>query len=155
MNTYDNSHHLTPFPVKDLLAKLGFIRKLEVGKKINVRNMYVRDNNLLWQRFLRSIHNWFHDGDESKEATLKFIEKVTDETVQKIYYYKNNPNDCIYGQEICIMLLKSLEKSKEGTMTLLKTYEDDMSFLARVEAYLDSLDVILSSLKELIEKEFP
>lgn len=150
----NNDDVLTPFPITELLSKLGFIKKLEVGKKVNVRSMFVRDNNLLWQRFLRSIHNWFHDGDETKEATLKFIEKVTDETVNSINHYLKNPESCIYSKDICIMLLKNLEKSKEGTKTLLKTYEEDISFISRVEAYLDSLDIILLNLKNIVDANY-
>lgn len=130
-------------PIKDVIAKLRFISKIEVGNKVNVKDMFVRDNSVLWQRVLRSFHNWFLQGSESKEATLKYIEKVTDEAIALIREQRNYPTDP-YRQEIANILLRNLENSLQGTKNLKKTYEDDISFVARIEAYLETLEVSMT-----------
>jgi hypothetical protein len=134
-------------PIKDVIAKLRFISKIEIGNKVNVKDMFVRDNTVVWQRILRSFHNWFLQGCESKESTLKYIEKVTDEAIVLIREQRNYPNDA-YRQEIADILLRNLENSLQGTKNLKKTYEDDISFVARIEAYLETLEVSMNYSKE-------
>ena len=145
----DLDNIVTPSNVKTIIANLRFISKIEPGKKVNVKQMFVRDNTLLWQRFLRSVHNWFYSGDENKEATLRFIEKVTDEAIEHIYHYQYEKNT---HHDLIDILIRNLERSKHGTLNLMKTYEDDISFVSRIEAYIESLDISLHTLRNEYER---
>jgi len=130
---------LNKTPVKDIISKLLFIAKIQPGEKINVKEMFVRDNSSILQRFLRSMRNLTSEGAESKEATLSFIENTTDEALDLICTYKADTEN-EYKKTLAIILIKNLENSKRGIRNLFKTYEYDRIFVSRATAILQTLD---------------
>jgi len=135
-------------PVKDVISKLRFLSKIKPGEKLNVKEYFVRDNNSIFQRILRSIRNLSAEGAESKDATLEFIEQITDETLDLICTYRaHSNNDDDYKHYLSDMLIKNLENSKKGIRNLFKTYEYDRIFVSRAEAILQTLDARIRTLK--------
>jgi len=133
-------------PVKDVISKLRFLSKIKPGEKVNVKELFVRDNNSIFQRFIRSIRNLSAEGAESKESTLHFIEQVTDETLDLICTFRSSSNDD-YKIGLSDILIKNLEQSKRGIRNLFKTYEYDRMFVSQAEAILQTLDVRIKNLK--------
>lgn len=75
-------------PIKDIISKLLFISKINVGEKLNVRDYFVRDNNSVSQRLIRTVKNWTsQDSGEYKKDTLKFLQGTITEALELIFIY--------------------------------------------------------------------
>ena len=133
--------------IKNLVSKLRFIAKVKPGEKLNVKELFVRDNNIVWQRFLRTMRDkvLWEDG-ESKESTQAFIEAVTDEAINLISFYRSDPeND--FNAQIADLLTRNLEEAIQGMESLINTYQDDRIYSSKIEATMGTLTLKLETLK--------
>ncbi len=127
--------------ITDILSKLKFLSKIKVGEKINCRFYFVRDNNSLIQRFLRTIRNFSAENSENKTSTLEFINDIINKTINLICLYKTNGNP--FSQQISELLIENLKESKNGILNLVKTYEDDRIFVSKLESFIDGFELKL------------
>ncbi len=130
-------------PIEEIITKLKFISKIKPNEKINVRSLFVRDNNNTYQRVLRT----FALVGESKDETLTFIKSVINEAVDLIYVYKADSED-VFKQDIAILLVSNLESSKTGMKSLMETYASDTLFVSKIEAVISTLDARIHSLSK-------
>lgn len=133
--------------IKNLVSKLRFIAKVNPGEKLNVKELFVRDNNVVWQRFLRTMRDkvLWEDG-ESKESTQAFVEAVTDEAINLICYYRSDKtND--FNNQIADLLTRNLEEAIKGMESLIETYKDDRIYSSKIEAMMGTLTLRLETLK--------
>src|SRR5690349_5944076 len=73
-------------PIKDIISKLLFISKINVGEKLNVKDYFVRDNNSITQRLIRTIKNMIsQDSGEYKLDTLDFLKNTITEALEFIF----------------------------------------------------------------------
>jgi len=133
--------------IKNLVSKLRFIAKVKPGEKLNVKELFVRDNNIVWQRFLRTMRDkiLWEDG-ESKESTQAFIEAVTDEAINLICFYRIHP-DNDFNIQIADLLTRNLEEAIQGMESLINTYQDDRIYSSKIEATMGTLTLKLETLK--------
>ncbi len=159
-------------PIKDIISKLIFISKINVGEKLNVRDYFVRDNNSISQRLIRTIKNFFsQDTGEYKEDSLKFLENTISEALELIfiYYPKSKDNEkedfnsdtnsermfpsssggaikLDFNRSIALLLIKNVKDCKIGIENLKQTYSYDRNFVSDLQALLQTLDIKLTSI---------
>jgi hypothetical protein len=138
--------------VQDVMSRLKFISKIKRGEKINVKDLFVRDNDSILQRLLRSVKNYStyisgSDIVESKEATLIFIKDTVNSSINLISMYRKNKEK--FSQDIADLLVKNLEESKTGIHNSIGTYEADRKFMAHAEAIMQTLEARIKSLKDI------
>lgn len=132
--------------IKDLISKLRFISKIKPEEKINVKSLFVRDNTEVYQRILRTLRNISQEDGESKEATMAFLEAVTDTAINLICVYKADPNN-EFNNHIANLIITNLEESFTGMESLIKTYSYDRIYTAQIEAMMGTLTLRLETLK--------
>ena len=133
--------------IQDLISKLRFISRIKPGEKVNIRELFVRDDSILWQRLIRTIRNLSYENAESKESTLQFLEVVTDTAINLICIYKKN-EDNNFNVNVANLIITNLESAVPGMEALIETYKYDRNFCSKVEALLGTLTLRLSTLKE-------
>jgi len=139
------SHTGSEIPVHEIISRLKFLSKLRPGEKINVKYLFIRDNNSIWQRLLRTIINTISDG-ESKNETLEFVKNVINSAFDLIYVYRKTPDN--FRSDITNLIIKNLKESKTGLESLIQTYDNDRLFVSRIETFLQTLDTRLTSLEK-------
>ena len=134
--------------VDDILSKLAFLSKLKEGEKINTYDFCVEDNSW-WTAIRRTIFR-----DQSREKTLKFIRDLIDsalDTATKCFESQDE-----FHKNIGDLIIETLEESRKGIATLIKTYEDDQMFVSRLETFLkilkEKIDIIKAKNNKKNEK---
>ena len=135
--------------VQEIISHLKFLSKVQPGEKINVRDFYVRDNDQVLQRFLRTIHNFStllssSEIVESKEATLFFIQNTVNNAISIIGAYYNKDD---FKQRIANIIIGNLEASKSGIRNLIATYQGDRKFISNAEAVMQTLEARIKSMQ--------
>lgn len=135
--------------VKEIISRLKFIATVKYGEKINVRELFARDNDSVFQRFLRTVRNVgtyiaSSENVESKKATLAFIQDTINRTLTLIIAYRSPDDD--YKQHISNLLITNLEQSKPGIRNLILTYRGDRKFLSEAEATIQTLEARIKSM---------
>ena len=110
--------------IQDIISRLKFLSKIKPGEKINIKDFYVRDNDQLLQRFLRTIQNFStilssSEVVESKEATLFFIQTTVNNAISIINTYQQTNDE--FKQHIASIIIENLEESKGGVGNLIMT----------------------------------
>lgn len=136
--------------VQTVIGKLKFISKIKAGEKINVRELFVRNNDSVLQRFLRSLKNYStiisgSEVVESKEATLEFISNTVNDAINLISIYRKEKED--FHQKIADLIVNNLEISKDGIKNSIKTYREDRKFISHAEAVMQTLETRIKSLR--------
>lgn len=131
------------------LSALRFLSRIKRNEKINTRELFVRDNDNVLQRVLRTIKNftiYVSTGEvgESKELTLEYIRTIIDESINLIAGYNAEGDE--FKRSIADIISKNLESSKRGIHHLIETYSSDRKFIAEAEAVLLTLDARVSSM---------
>lgn len=149
--------------VQEVIGKLKFLAKIKQGEKINVRGLFVRDNDSIAQRFLRTVHNlctWISASEtvESKDATLVFIQDTVNCAITLIGIYNNDTD--VFKKQIAKLIVINLENSKSGIGNLILTYKSDRRFISDAEAVIETLEARINSMKisglmvEMTDKSF-
>lgn len=137
--------------VQQVVGRLKFISKIKQGEKVNVRELFVRDNDSVWQRFIRSLRNYStylagSDIVESKEATLNFIKDSVNDSINLIAIYRRGKEK--FQQQIANIIVENLENAKGGIRNSIATYQYDRKFISHAEAVMQTLEARIVSLKE-------
>ncbi len=137
--------------VQEIIGRLKFMSKIRPGEKINVRELFARDNDSMLQRLLRTIKNvgtYLSSSDivESKDATLAFIQENLDRAITLIAVYSCDKDDK-FKQTIASIIVQNLENSKGGIRHSIATYQNDRKFISEAEAVIETLEVRINSLK--------
>jgi hypothetical protein len=131
--------------VNNVISKLIFISKVKKGEKLNIKNLFVRDNNDILQRFLRTIRNnilW--EDSESKQSTINFLSSVTDEALNLVSIYRQNPNN-EFNNNIADMIVDNIKKALQGMESIVHTYKDDRLYSSQIETMLNTLNLRLKA----------
>jgi len=137
--------------VQVIISRLKFMSKIKTGEKINIRELYIRDNESVVQRFLRSIKNYATiisgaEIVESKDATLQFIRETLNTAIDLIIIYKGQDDQ--FKNKLAELLIKNLEDAKGGISNIINTYNYDRKFLAEASATIETIEAKISSMKE-------
>lgn len=123
----------------DIIPKLKFISRLSKGDKINVKNMYIQQNN-----FYNWISRSFFNIDD-RANTLMFVHTTVKRGFDLLLHHIDsyNPFDII----LCQNLYQDLRNTKIGFLNLRETYVDDVMFTCRIDALVEETDAKLSELE--------
>jgi hypothetical protein len=133
--TQTGSEHV----VNDIISKLIFISKVKKGEKLNTKELFVRDNNDMLQRMVRTVRsNVFWDDGENKESTIIFLSTVTNEALNLISIYRKDPSN-EFNNNIADLLSQNVENSLQGLESLIYTYREDRIFSSQIETMIDTL----------------
>ena len=140
--------------VLENISKLNFLSKIRKNEKINVKDLFVRDNDSIPQRFIRTIKNWTDyfsslNNVESKESTLKFINETITSSLNLIFFYKTNENDentIKFRNDMANLIIKNLNLSIMGINNLIDTYQNDRKFISDAQAVMQTLHIKIDSM---------
>jgi hypothetical protein len=112
---------------------------LSKGDKINVKNMYIQQNN-----FYNWISRSFFNIDD-RANTLMFVHTTVKRGFDLLLHHidSSNPFDII----LCQNLYQDLRNTKIGFLNLRETYVDDVMFTCRIDALVEETDAKLSELE--------
>ena len=123
----------------DIIPKLKFISRLSKGDKINVKNMYIQQNN-----FYNWISRSFFNIDD-RANTLMFVHTTVKRGFDLLLHHidSSNPFDII----LCQNLYQDLRNTKIGFLNLRETYIDDVMFTCKIDALVEETDAKLTELE--------
>lgn len=127
---------------KEVTAKLKFISRLNKGDKINVRNMFIQQQNSWLDKISRSI---YHVDDRSN--TLTFLTQTLTEAIELFYAFIQNTNDA-YSQTQARNLITDVRSTKKGMINLKDTYADDVMFVCQIDALIDDTEAKLDEIRD-------
>lgn len=137
--------------VQEVIGRLKFMSKILHGEKINVRELFVRDNDSVMQRVLRTMRNVgtflsASESVESKQATLDFIQETVNSAITLIAIYRRDNDE--FKKNIADIIVNNLEQSKVGIRNLIATYQSDRKFISEAEAVIQTLEVRINSMRQ-------
>jgi len=123
----------------DIIPKLKFISRLSKGDKINVKNMYIQQNN-----FYNWISRSFFNIDD-RANTLMFVHTTVKRGFDLLLHHidSSNPFDII----LCQNLYQDLRNTKIGFLNLRETYIEDVMFTCKIDALVEETDAKLTELE--------
>ena len=123
----------------EIIPKLKFISRLSKGDKINVKNMYIQQNN-----FYNWISRSFFNIDD-RANTLMFVHTTVKRGFDLLLHHidSSNPFDII----LCQNLYQDLRNTKIGFLNLRETYIEDVMFTCKIDALVEETDAKLTELE--------
>lgn len=128
----------------EIIAKLKFIAKLNKGDKINVKNLYVQQNN-----FLDRVNRSFFNIDD-RSNTLLFINHTIKHAFELFYTYikEKEPFHQIQAKNV----ISDLQLVKKGLLHLKETYIDDIMFTCKIDTIIQENDAKLEEILQTYYK---
>ena len=125
----------------ELLSNLKFLSKINKDQKINVRDMFIQENN--WTTSLsRTIYKV-----DNRKNTLHFIQNLitTSFSTCKSLIHSDNKSDYTMAQS----LLKGLLNSRNGIENLKYTYKDDIHFACILDTIIENINVQITEFNDI------
>lgn len=122
----------------ELVPRLKFIAKLNKGDKINVKNMYIQQNNLI-DKVSRTL---FHVDDRSN--TLLFVAETMRLGLEMLSTYLLSHEPYFVSQ--AKNLATDLRAAKKGLLNLKETYADDVMFTCKIDTLIEECEARLDDL---------
>jgi len=125
---------------KDIIKNLKFISTLQIGEKVDVRNLKIEQNN-----FFTPLKRMM--SGESRDTTLKFISNTIDRSFEIInsYVYSEKISEKKFVTNIVVDLYKTIK----GLRNIQNTYEEDKAFFCNIEILIED---IYSKMNEFEDK---
>jgi len=126
----------------DIIPKLKFIGRLNKGDKINVKNMFVQQNNFV-DKLSRSLFNV-----DDRSNTLLFITETIKQGFELFEQYiqaVNEPFCKIQARNV----LNDIRATKKGLLNLKETYVDDIMFTCKIDALIEGSEARLDEIAQL------
>lgn len=129
---------------KEVISKLKFISCINGGEKINVRYMYVQQNDIA-TKFSRTLYN-----KDNRKNTLTFIRDTINRSFEIIKTYKNSELES--ERIICSHIMLDLKDAIKGILNLKETYIDDIKFCCDIQTIIQEIEAKLLELENLKNK---
>jgi len=117
----------------ELLSNLKFLSKIKKDQKINVRDMFIQENN--WTTSLsRTVYKV-----DNRKNTLHFIQNLITtsfSTCKSLIHNSDNKSEYTMAQS----LLKGLLSSRHGIENLKYTYKDDIHFACILDTIIENIN---------------
>lgn len=132
--------------VQDIISKLRFISKMQPGYVMDVSQLTLRKNT--WSvRAQRAITSMISH-DESRDATLEFIQSWTSKALELASRYLKSNEEFYRG--LGTMILRCLKETITSLGALKETYDTDPMFVSRVEALEQTFKAKMYVLENLV-----
>ena len=122
---------------KEIISRLKFIGKIQIGDKVNLRYMYIQPDGLLTQ-----ISRSFLQDNRTK--TLSFLQDTINKTFEILKCYDKTRKNA--DKIMCSNLINDLKNSKNGLNNLKETYALDIKFVCDLDTLLQTIDAKLTEL---------
>ena len=123
---------------KETISRLKFIGKIQIGDKVNLKNMYIQPDGLITQ-ISRSILQ------DSRSKTLVFLQDTISKTFEILKCYERTKKNS--DKIMCANLINDLKNSKNGLCNLKETYSMDIKFTCDLDTLLQTIDAKLSEIE--------
>ena len=123
---------------KELISRIKFIGKIQIGDKISIKNMVIQPDGYVTQ-IARSLLQ------DNRSKTLVFLQDTFFKTfeVLKCYEKTNSTSDKL----MCINLIYDLKSSTNGLKNLKETYNTDVKFTCDIDVLLQIIEAKLSQIE--------
>lgn len=125
---------------KETISRLKFIGKIQIGDKVNIKNMYIQPDGLITQ-ISRSILQ------DSRSKTLVFLQDTISKTFEILKCYERTKKNS--DKIMCANLINDLKNSKIGIKNLKETYIIDIKFVCDLDTLLETIDAKLSEIQHI------
>ena len=122
----------------ETISRLKFIGKIQIGDKVNLKNMYIQPDGLITQ-ISRSILQ------DSRSKTLVFLQDTISKTFEILKCYERTKKNS--DKIMCANLINDLKNSKNGLSNLKETYSMDIKFTCDLDTLLQTIDAKLSEIE--------
>lgn len=123
----------------DNISRLKFIGKIKKGDKINLKYMYVQQNNIFTK-----INRSFFSVD-NRSNTLNFITDTIKKGFEELKVHIDN--NTIFDSTIASNMVVDLDNCKNGLTNLKDTYNDDVMFCCKIDTILQEIDARIEEIK--------
>jgi hypothetical protein len=120
---------------KETISRLKFIGKIQIGDKINLKNMYMQTDSLATQ-VLRTV---FQD---NRTKTLVFLQDTINKAFEILKCYDNSKKNS--EKMMCVNVISDLKVVRTGLKNLKETYIADIKFCCDIDVLLQLIDAKLS-----------
>ena len=125
----------------ELLSNLKFLSKIKKDQKINVRDMFIQENN-----WTTSISRTVYKVDNRKN-TLHFIQNLITTSFSTCKSLINS--DIKSDNTMAQSLLKGLLNSRNGIENLKYTYKDDIHFACILDTIIENINVQITEFNDI------
>ena len=127
----------------ELLSNLKFLSKIKKDQKINVRDMFIQENN--WTTSLsRTVYKV-----DNRKNTLHFIQNLINNSFSTCKTLINNSSDNNSEYTMTQSLLKGLLNSRQGIQNLKYTYKEDIHFPCVLDTIIENINVQIIEFNEI------
>lgn len=125
----------------ELLSNLKFLSKIKKDQKINVRDMFIQENN--WTTSLsRTVYKV-----DNRKNTLHFIQNLITTSFSTCKSLINSDNKSEYT--MAQSLLKGILNSRNGIENLKYTYKDDIHFACILDTIIENINVQITEFNDI------
>ncbi len=124
---------------KELIKKLKFISKIEIGERINVNNISTSSHNI-FSSIYRTIFK------EGRNKTFLFLNDVIDRSFELLLLYKDSKK--ISDKITYSHIIDDLVSSINGLKNLQNTYLNDRNFYCDIDTLIGSIFARLAEFYE-------
>lgn len=125
-------------PNREIISKLKFIGKIQIGDKIDLKNMHLQSDGLYTQ-ITRTINQ------ENRYKTLVFIQDTISKAFEIIKCYENSIKK--EDKIMCANMVSDLKISKDGLKNIKETYSYDIKFCCDIDVLVEMINAKLSDLE--------
>ena len=129
---------------KLIISKLKFIASIEIGKRVNLYNYTLIDDNILNNILRRFVYN------DSRWHTLRFIDNTVSNAFEIARKYSRRED--IQDKTLVNRIIEDIAASIRGIENLCQTYKNDRKFVADVQIIRDSIPAMISDFKISLQK---
>ena len=127
---------------KETISRLKFIGKIQIGDKIDLKNMHLQTDGLLTQ-ISRTINQ------ENRNKTLVFLQDTINKAFEILKCYEKSTKNS--DKIMCLNILNDLKSSKNGLLNLKETYSFDIKFCCDIDVLLEMIEAKLIELDNIFE----
>ena len=127
---------------KETISRLKFIGKIQIGDKIDLKNMHLQTDGLLTQ-ISRTINQ------ENRNKTLVFLQDTINKAFEILKCYEKSLKNS--DKIMCLNILNDLKSSKSGLLNLKETYSFDIKFCCDIDVLLEMIEAKLIELDNIFE----
>ena len=117
---------------KEVISRLKFISRINGGEKINVRYMYVQQDDIA-TRLSRTLYH-----KDNRNNALTFIKDTIDRSFEIIKTYKTSKQES--KKILCGHIISDIKEAKKGILNLKETYLEDIMFCCRIDVVVQDMD---------------
>ena len=123
----------------DNISRLKFIGKIQKGEKINIKYMFVQQNNL-FTKINRSIYYC-----DNRQNTLSFLTETVKKSFEDLIQHIKNATT--FDITIANNIVQDFDNCKSGLSNLKDTYNDDLMFCCKIDKIIQDINARLEEIK--------